>query len=535
MVWIAQSIRVWFSNQIGLTQQTIDGLNALGINNPTDLSEYNEELLKQLKDDLRKPHGTIADPSWVAPPVVAGRAHQPVAPQIPRPGYLLSPISFMKLVVAADLIRFYEIVGRSSDSSNMVWTNHMTHYQQYMKARDKIRDEDEPKVPAVTRNLGITLWVDAFQLYLTKVYGCRDVPLAYVIREAEVPPPIDALVRNMPYGEATGSCDEELISRASHTDPMFSHDNHKVYELLEEALRTTVYASTMSGFKRTKNGRGVWLAILAQHVGRDKWESEATKQGNFIRTYKWKPTSNMTLESFVNKHRVAHTRMLRCADNIALQTMSERERVGHILEGISTSDQGLQAAIAQVRADDPAAGGGKRNNFEEAATYLIPFDPMKKKGGNKRDFAQIGAVKPDLNSTKGQTGVEVRFYKKNEYNQLTDEQKDELREIRKAQKEKKKSNKRSKTVGDERMNSKQRKALAKETSKHLIAALSEIDDDEDSTVKDFEVIVAAVQKEEEKDPKEAAVKIKAAMKEKGMTTKNLKSILRRGGKSDSQQ
>ena len=80
MVWIAQSIRVWFSNQIGLTQQTIDGLNALGINNPTDLSEYNEELLKQLKDDLRKPHGTIADPSWVAPPVVAGRAHQPVAP-----------------------------------------------------------------------------------------------------------------------------------------------------------------------------------------------------------------------------------------------------------------------------------------------------------------------------------------------------------------------------------------------------------------------------------------------------------------------
>lgn len=125
-----------------------------------------------------------------------------------------------------------------------------------------------------------------------------------------------------------GSIEQELILQASHNHAMFTHDNQRVYELLEEALRTTAYSVNLSGFKRDKNGCGVWLAILSQHVGCDKWENETKKQGKFIRTFKWKGTSNMTLESFVNKHRIAHTCMERCSQNITLQTMTERERVG---------------------------------------------------------------------------------------------------------------------------------------------------------------------------------------------------------------
>ena len=162
----------------------------------------------------------------------------------------------------------------------------------------------------MTRSLGITLWVDAFELYLDKVYGCRDVPLSYVIRPDENPPALDALVTNRPYGNTCGSIERELVLRASHAHLMFTHDNHRVYELLEEALRTTAYSSTLGGFKRTKDGRGVWMALLSQHVGRDKWEGEAEKQGKFIRGFKWKSTGNMTLESFVNKHRIAHTRII---------------------------------------------------------------------------------------------------------------------------------------------------------------------------------------------------------------------------------
>ena len=119
---------------------------------------------------------------------------------------------------------------------------------------------------------------------------------------------------------------QELIDRASHTHEMFVHDNNRVYDLIEEALRTTQYSSTLAGFKRTKDGRGVWLAI---HVGRDKWEKECKKHRDFITTYKWKGTTNMTLEAFVYKHRIAHTRMVRCAENITVQVFAPRERVNY--------------------------------------------------------------------------------------------------------------------------------------------------------------------------------------------------------------
>ena len=537
MVWNNNQITDWFENQMGIPAATINGLNNLGILHPQDLEEYNEDLLKQLKEDLRKPSDTIPDPNWVAPPQqppVQGQPAPPapVAPHIPRPPYVLSPIALRRLNVAADIVRYYLAVGRNLTTVNMRWNGPLTHYMQYMQARKRVKDDDEPELPKITRNLGITLWVDSFELYLEKLYGCRDIPLAYVIREDENPPALDAQVTGIPYGALAGSIDRELILRASHTHLVFSHDNQKVYELLEEALRTTVYSSTLSGFKRTKDGRAVWLAIIAQHVGRDKWESEAEKQGKFIRTFRWKSTTNMTLESFVNKHRIAHTRMICCAQNIQLQTMTERERVGHLLDGIHTSDQGLQAAMAQVKADDV----GKRSNFEEAAAYLIPFDPTKRSGGTKRDYAQISAVKPDINKKGPKTGVEIRFYKKKAYDKLTDEEKEELREIRnqqKKQKDKAKEEKKDVSNAAVTLSNKQQKALAKETTRQLIAAINNIDsdNDEDSDLDELQEIIASV-KTEKSDPKELAIKVKKAAKERGVTTKKLKSLLKRSSKKD---
>ena len=68
MVWNNNQITDWFTNQLGLSQGTIAGLATMGINHPQDLSDYDEDLLQQLKEDLKKPPGTIPDPNWVAPP-----------------------------------------------------------------------------------------------------------------------------------------------------------------------------------------------------------------------------------------------------------------------------------------------------------------------------------------------------------------------------------------------------------------------------------------------------------------------------------
>ena len=505
----------------------------MGITNETHLIDYDEDLLKNLKKDLSNPPGTIPDPNFVPPAPVEG---QPVAvaPQIPRPAYVLNPLSLDKLRIAADLIRYYQIVGRPVTQLNVRWNGHMTHYSQYMKARDAKDEDDTPSVPKVTKNLTITHWVDSFELHLEKCLGAHKVPLAYVIRERDVPEAADALVAHRPYGARAGSITQELIMRASHDDPMYSHDNTRVYEMIEQAVRSTMYSSTLSGFKRSKNGRGVWKAILAQHVGRDKWEKEAKKHRDFITGFKWKGSTNMTLESFINKHRIAHTRMLRCAENITLQTFEQRERVNFVLDGILTSDAGLQAAMAGVRADAPEDGTGKQDNFEAAASYIIPFDPVSKRRGTKRTNHEVAAATPDLSTNKGpKTGVELRFYKPSEYRCLSSEQKKELKELRSNSKRQKKGKGVDQKVAAVSMTERELKAQAKAQAQHLVAALDQIFEDkakEDSEYDNFKSVIVAAVKEAKSSPNDTAEKIVEAMKGKGKSAKDLKSILKRAGK-----
>jgi hypothetical protein len=83
-----------------------------------------------------------------------------------------------------------------------------------------------------------------------------------------------------------------------------------------------------------------------------------------------------------------------------------------------------------------------RNNFEAAATHLLPYDPVQRKrsdhAGGKRGAADISDVTHEEAEVSsfgakkgiGKTGVHLRYHPSSEYQKLTTEQKDELREWR---------------------------------------------------------------------------------------------------------
>ena len=78
-----------------------------------------------------------------------------------------------------------------------------------------------------------------------------------------------------------------------------------------------------------------------------------------------------------------------------------------------------------------------RNNFESTAAHILPYDPVAKKrsSGQKRGSAQISSVMdPSPTKTKkpsiGKTGVHLCYYKTGEYRNLSNEQKEELKELR---------------------------------------------------------------------------------------------------------
>ena len=123
------------------------------------------------------------------------------------------------------------------------------------------------------------------------------------------------------------------------------------------------------------------------------------------------------------------------AEHVQYQLPNEHSRVGFLLEAIQCSYPGLQAAMASIKTDNGPEG--MRNNFEATAAHLLPYDPVAKKrsNGQKRGSAQISSVMdPTPTTTKkpsiGKTGVHLRYYKTGEYRNLTNEQKEELKEWR---------------------------------------------------------------------------------------------------------
>jgi hypothetical protein len=129
--------------------------------------------------------------------------------------------------------------------------------------------------------------------------------------------------------------------------------------------------------------------------------------------------------------------MQQCAEHVDYQLPNEHSRVGYLLDAIQSTDPSLQAAMALVRNDTGA--DGKCNNFEATASYLLPHDPVAKKRTAKRPHgdvttADVSAVdSPGIKSGIGKIGVPLRFHTYKEYQQLTSDQKVELKEWREQQ------------------------------------------------------------------------------------------------------
>ena len=438
-----------------------------GLSEVTDLQEFDEETFKQLVENLRKPGGTVQDPN---PNAAAGAV-------IPTPAFIIGAKSQTRLKAAICIAKYYETVSRDLTPDNMQWNPVIKNFMVHWKALENRKKEDVPEVPKISKTLPVMKWAEAFPDFLQRVIGARMIPLAYVIREtvdvADPPPP---LAENQPYSTVHGSVEEELIARADHTHALFRDDNASVYYNLEEATRTTSYAASIKPFQRAKDGRGAWLAIIAQYAGNDKWDAELKNQVQLLHTRKWKGQSNFSLDRFIAQQRNAFVSMEQCAMHVQFQMPNEYTRVGYLLDAIENDDASLQAAMALIRND--TAPGGKRNNFEAAAAFLLPHDPVARKRATKRGQADVSAIDSStIKSGIGKTGVEFRYHTKAEYKKLTKEQKTELYEWRLTDDQGGKLNKRQKKGKEgSRVTFDDKKQFKKMVSEVVVAELTSMDE-----------------------------------------------------------
>ena len=414
-----------------ISAQCQDLLANEGIIDVVDLVNFSDEMLDKVDRNLKKPIGTMANPN-------AGQPDEPAV--IPIPPVAMSAFSLEYAKKSANALRYYGIVGRVVTPQNM--NSEVIYFLN--DAIDALNDRSkeakgeppiyDPKTIDILRHQELVLQ------HFDMVIGSRGIPLSACLRRHWDPVvPAPPLLPNRPYSLALGSVRAELVDRATLNHPNYDDDNGRIFEALEKMYAATNIAATLKAFKQKKDGRNAWLAVKSQYMGTEKWRSALKKQEEIVTKRVWKGNSNYTLEDHISVHRTANAMF----DNADLgevegyQPPEMRRRVERLLDSILCTHPMLLAAIANVRKDEDNGDESMMYNFEKAAAYLIPNCPVASKIRQKPNpykahiSASTGGKQPFARS-KGKTGVEFRFYRKDEYNKLTEDQKRELKEFRAA-------------------------------------------------------------------------------------------------------
>jgi hypothetical protein len=295
--------------------------------------------------------------------------------------------------------------------------------------------QTQPVVPKITGEVPIMQWVGVFDDFHNRKIGVRTFPLSYVTRETALASrPASVHRENLPHGEEFDSIEEELVAQASHMHPLYCEDNATVYYCLKEAVWGTQYASSLKPFQQIKNGRGALFSIIQHFTRANKWQAELSMRDKFLHEKVWNGQTLYLLERFISQLSGAFIAMKDAAEHVPFQLPNEFTRVGFLRAGITSSNAGLQAAMANIKSDaDPTSETSKLHHFKLAATYLQPFCPVLKKfqSGAKRDAIKISDVSGSGFGTKpsaGKRGVSLWYHTSEEYEALTQPQKDELLE-----------------------------------------------------------------------------------------------------------
>ena len=340
------------------------------------------------------------------------------------PGASLSAISVRRLIVAMNAAQYYTSINRLMTVDNMGYDTVLKGFKIEWDTYQDLRDQDAPDVPLISdkdNDRRVIKWVPVLHDCLARSYGING-PLSYILREDSAVPTeaIDPLELESYYG-SSGSLHEELTARLPHSGPIYKNDNCSVFLKIEKASRGTSVESTVKAFSRRKDGRGAYLALIANHAGDTKYRAIHKKRMNLLQGIKWNGRS-YPLESHVSNHRQAVDDLTECSNHITVAVPDPSQRVEYLIDSIACSDTALQAAIGLVRANT----NNMRNDFEAAASTLIEVDPYRKSqrsGGGGRN-ATIAAI--DFGAGRGSTGVDLRWHPKPEFKKLSDEQRDEL-------------------------------------------------------------------------------------------------------------
>ena len=140
-------------------------------------------------------------------------------------------------------------------------------------------------------------------IHVRAIIDVRDAPLLYVIRDLEIVPAATPLAIDQPHSVERGTVEDELITRTSHTHPLFRYDNGEVFDLLETSLRGTNYSAAIVQFRKAQDGRSAYFSLVSQHASDDVWQETISGADDYLKNGTLSGTNSIPLSSHIYKHR----------------------------------------------------------------------------------------------------------------------------------------------------------------------------------------------------------------------------------------
>ena len=314
--------------------------------------------------------------------------------------------------------------------------------------RTTVENHSEPEsLPEINKSYTVIKYLEQLPTYLQQVLGVSKVALAYLVRDSVAPserdPPEDLpdLIGGLspkPWSEGHNSLMEELISFTLHSGPAYDADNAQLYNLLATHLGNTSAMASITRHSRKRNGRQAYKDLVTHNMGSAKWEKTIEAAEKVITTRVWNgKNSRYPLRIHIARHREAYNDLKRSEAPVTYSAPNDTSRVRYLLTSIQTSDPTICAGKTTILADPQ-----KKDNFEQAADFLMTICSSTKPNESNHQGHRISAIRSTKKGkirTGSKTGVEIRYYKRHEWEKLSREEQKEVREYRKQELKRKKA------------------------------------------------------------------------------------------------
>ena len=177
--------------------------------------------------------------------------------------------------------------------------------------------------------------------------------------------------------------------------------------------------------------------MISQHYGKYKWVKILRDAKTYFNEREWDGTTSYLLQSHVEKCREFYVDIENASEHITEQIPNARTRVQILLDSVEgCTDPKNCARVAAISNE----ASGILADFEKAVAHLLPACPVAVKVAKKIKNASISRLGGNFKAgTFPKTGVELCYHKPPEFANLSNEEREELMDLRPVNKFKGKS------------------------------------------------------------------------------------------------